>query len=113
MLRAAPGDHLGQSSLAGRGSLWHFQNVEVHSPLGCKTERCENVCLWPNRAKHLILREQGFRFLQCFTILFAGRSSMASLLSNALATPGTIVPPLSSNPSIDRRVTAARRLIEG
>ena len=32
------------------------------------------VRLWPTPAKHLILREQGFPFLQCFTILFAGRS---------------------------------------
>jgi hypothetical protein len=39
------------------------------------TFRGANVRLWPNAAKLLILQAQGFPFLQCFTILFAGRSS--------------------------------------
>src|SRR5262249_10810985 len=44
-------------------------------PCTCEYFRCgNNVRLLPTAAKRLILQAQGFPILQCFTILFGGRS---------------------------------------
>src|SRR5262249_53071947 len=57
--------------------LTHIPYVAFDVAFGGKADMAywsANVRLWPTAAKRLILQAQGFPILQCFTILFGGRS---------------------------------------